>query len=81
MAFSIGVLVGQRAPPERAASIRPGSASRFVHQTEPADLRSASMNTSRPSHLARAFDDSSAARVSSVSSNRCFSGRSTVIRR
>ena len=38
------------------------------------------ISASRPSHFARAFDDSSAARVLSVSSKRRLSGRSTMIR-
>ena len=81
IAFTIGVLVGHSEPRALAAARSPGSASFFVHQTEPIESRSALTKPSRPSHLASALDDSSGASVSSVSSNRCLSGRSTVIRR
>src|ERR1017187_2096991 len=77
--FWYDAVLGQRAPLDLAAASRAAEASFFVHHTVPSRSRTAGTKTSRRSHFARGFDDSRAARVTSVISKRSLSGRSTVI--
>jgi hypothetical protein len=80
MPFNSEAELGQVPPAPTTAVSRASAASRFVHHVDPFNGRSASTSASRPSHFASARAFSSAARVSSVISKRCLSGRSTVMR-